>query len=142
MKAEDDVALRLRREIAEVYLADEPPPGIHRATWFTTALKREPDNVEHHRMARDFLAVLELHARLSASLAATNDPQTGLVLHGLVGHAVAELMGATRDPGWRAAALDLLDPDGQTVPPLDRADAVRLFALAMGLLPDSPDAAD
>lgn len=142
MKADHDAARHLRQRITEVYLTDEPPPGKDRATWFTTALKREPDNVEFHRMARDFLAVIGLHARLSEALAVADDPETGLVLHGLVGHAVAELLGATWHPGWRAAALDVLDPDGGAAPPLDRVDMARLFALAMGLLPDTSDATD
>ncbi len=142
MTPERQAARALRRLIADAYLTDDPPPGTHRATWFITALAREPDDPAHHAMARDFLAVLDLYRRLAEALAATDDPQTGLILHGLIGHATAELMGATRDPGWRAAALDLLEPDGRTEPPIDRADAVRLFALALGLDPEPTDAPD
>ncbi len=142
MTTDTSPAPELRRKIGDVYLNDNPPPGAHRATWFTTALMREPDNVQHHHMARDFLAVIDLYRRLTAALDGTDDPQTGLVIHGFIGHATAELVGATRDPGWRAAALDLLDPDGHTEAPLDRADAVRLFALATGLLPERPELSD
>jgi len=132
-------ALELRRRIGDVYLADGPPPGAHRATWFTTVLMREPDNTEFHAMARDFLQVIGLYRRLIGALDAAGDPQVGLVVHGLIGHATAELVGATRNPGWRAAALDLLDPDGKTEAPLDYEDLVRLFALALGLDPDADD---
>ena len=133
MTTDTSPALELRRKIGDVYLGDNPPPGKSRATWFITLLMREPDNVEHHHMARDFLAVIDLYRRLSTALDETEDSQTGLVIHGLIGHATAELMGATRDPGWRAAALDLLEPDGHTRAPLDHPGAVRLFALAVGL---------
>lgn len=138
-------ALHLRQQITDIYLAAKPPPGGHRATWFVAALKREPGREDFHAMARDFLAVVDLYRRLvSAADTAerAGDAQTGLVLHGLIGHATAELMGSTRYPGWRAAALDLLDPDGKTEPPIGREDAVRLFALALGVDRDAdePDA--
>jgi len=100
-------ALELRRRIGDVYLVDEPPPGTSRATWLTTALAREPDNLEFHAMARDFLAVIVLYKRLAAALDAVEDAPTGLVLHGLLGHATAELVGATREPGWRAGSPGL-----------------------------------
>ena len=132
MTIDDGSALELRRRIGDVYLADDPPPGLHRASWLTTALAREPGNAEFHAMARDFLEVIELYRRLVAELDPSSEPGVGLVLHGLVGHATAELVGGTRSPGWRAAALDLLDPDGKTSAPLDHEDMVRLFALALG----------
>ena len=126
-------ALHLRRLIADVYLTDHPPPGLDRATWFTTALARDPDSPEYQSMARDFLAVVGLYRRLTAARDRADDPTLGLVIDGLISDASAELMGATRDPGWRAAALDLLEPDGEIRPPLDHDDAVQLFALALGL---------
>jgi len=131
-------ALHLRRRIGDVYLTEHPPPGLHRATWFTTALKREPERAEFHAMARDFLAVVDLYRRLAVARKAAVDAQTGLVIHGLLGHATAELMGSTHHPGWRAAALDLLDPDGLAEPRIAPADAARLLALA--LAPDAHDA--
>ncbi len=131
MRTDTHPALELRRQIGDVYRVDPPPPGLHRATWLITALMREPHDVEHHARARDLLAVVDLHRRLTDALAAATDPRTGRALHGLVGHATAELMGANREPGWRAAALDLLDPDGGPPPPLEHTDAVRLFTLAI-----------
>ena len=147
MTTDMEPALHLRRQIASTYLRPEPPPGQARATWFMAALRRSPRNAEFLSMARDFIAAIELYERLSVALAAVRaagDAPTGLVLHGLLGHATAELMGSTENPGWRAAALDILDPDGHVEPPIDHADAVRLFALALGIDPDSvqPDRPD
>lgn len=135
-------ALELRRSITAIYLSECPPPGAHRATWIITGLVREPTREDFHAIARDFLAVIVLYQRLVVALDAVEDAPTGLVLHGLLGHATAELVGATREPGWRAAALDLLDPDGKTQAPLDHDDAVRLFAFALGLDPDADGPSD
>lgn len=137
MTTDTSLARDLRRKIADLYLVDHPPPGAHRASWLTAALMRKPDDEEHHARARDFLAVVGLYRQLADALDATDDPQTGLVLDGLIGHATAELMGECRFIGWRAAALDVLDPDAHADHPLDRQDAVRLFALALGIEPDA-----
>ena len=145
MTTDTEPALHLRRQIANTYLRTEPPPGQARATWFVAALRRAPRNADFLAMARDFIAAIELYERLSAALAAARaagDAATGLVLHGLLGHATAELIGSTENPGWRAAALDILDPDGHVEPPIAHADAVRLFALALGIDPDQPDPDD
>lgn len=141
MSTDTSPALLLRRQITDIYLRAEPPPGRARATWFVAALVREPGRPEFVSMARDFLAAVGLYERLSAAVAdaqARGDASTGLVLHGLRGHARAELMGSTENPGWRAAALDVLEPDGVVGVPLDHEDAVRLFALSLGLVPDTP----
>lgn len=74
-----------------------------------------------------------IYDRLTEALALARvryDAMTSLVIHGLLGHATAALLGSTNDPGWRAAALDLLDPEGAAPKPLDDALAARLLALA------------
>lgn len=139
-------ALELRRLLTDAYLADDAPPGGERASWFITALLREPDNEDVQRMARDILAVIDLRARLIERREAAeraDAPHVALVVHGLIGHADAELCGSTRNPGWRAAALDMLDPDGQErTKALPYGLAVRLFALAMGVDETGDDSAD
>lgn len=135
----------LRRSIADVYLADPPPPGADRASWLTTALARAPDDPVCREMARDLLAVVTLHRRLAAALTAAEargDRAAAAALAALLDDAAAELDGGTRAVGWRAEALDLLDPDEHAEPPLAEADAVRLFALALGLPTDEPAPSD
>lgn len=134
MTTDSRPAPELRRLIADVYLVDDPPPGAARASWMTAALVREPDNADFLAMARDFLAVVDLRARLLKALdeaKAAREPMTALVVHGLVGHAEAALLGSTGLVGWRAAALDLLEPDGAAPATLDRETAARLLALAL-----------
>lgn len=117
-----------------MYLVDDPPPGQSRAAFLTSALMalpREPDVLD---MAGDFLAVLDLRARLLTAMTAARaagDPMTALVLLGLAGYAEAALLGAIRLVGWRAAVLDLLEPDGGAPPAVDRETAARLLALAL-----------
>lgn len=143
MTTERRPALELRLAITDSYAADHPPPGMDRANVLMLGLKRQPNDLRAQQRARDFLAVIDLRARLiklrgDAERAGANN--LALVVHGLVGHADAELLGATRDPGWRAAALDLLEPDGEESDPLDPATARRLLALALGLDDDrSPE---
>lgn len=99
-------------------------------------LKRASTDAEAQRRARDLIAVLDLRARLIAHrerAERAGAASVALLAHGFIGHAVAELLGATRDPGWRAAALDLLDPDGEERDPIDPTIARRLLALALGL---------
>lgn len=129
-------ALELRLAITDAYSGGDPPPGAERARRVVLALKRAPNDVETQGRARDLLAVVDLRARLlklRADAERAGAPNLALVAHGLIGHADAELLGATRDPGWRAAALDLLEPDGQERDPLDPGTARRLLALALGL---------
>lgn len=127
-------ALELRQAITEVYTADDPPPGIERANALVLALKRSP-RAETLRRARDLLSVVELRARLLRLRAAAESAGAAtraLVVHGLIGHADAELLGGEGDAGWRAAALDLVEPDGVEVDPVDPVTARRLLALARG----------
>jgi hypothetical protein len=136
MSTTNGPALELRRLLTDAYLAEDAPPGGDRASWFITALLREPDNEDVQRMARDILTVIELRARLLSArdtAGRVDAPHVALVIHGLIGHADAELCGSTQNPGWRAAALDLLEPDGQERKVLPYGLAVRLFALAMGV---------
>jgi hypothetical protein len=136
MSTANGPALELRRLLTDAYLAEDAPPGADRASWFITALLREPDNEDVQRMARDILTVIELRARLLSArdtAGRVDAPHVALVIHGLIGHADAELCGSTHNPGWRAAALDLLEPDGQERKVLPYGLAVRLFALAMGV---------
>lgn len=132
-------ALQLRLAITDAYAGAEPPPGVERAVALVRGLKRAPTDAEAQRRARDLLAVLDLRARLIAHrerAERAGAANLALVVHGLVGHADAELLGATRDPGWRAAALDLLDPDGEERDPLDPTVARHLLALALGFTDD------
>lgn len=138
-------ALQLRLAITGIYTGENPPPGAERASGLLFLLRREPECVEHHHRARDLLAVLDLRARLldhRERAEGAGAHNLALVVHGLIGHADAELLGSTRDPGWRAAALDILDPDDESdaTDPIDNETARRLFALALGLYGD--DAAD
>lgn len=135
-------ALELRLAIGEIYRGDDPPPGLERANAVIRALRRRPDDRAAQQRARDLLAVVELRDRLltlRGDAERAGAPQLALVVHGLVGHADAALLGATGDPGWRAAALDLLEPDGAAAEPLDRLTARRLLALALGIDDDGPD---
>lgn len=127
-------ALELRLLIGKIYLGTDPPPGIQRANGLILALRRAPTNFRYLSRARDLLAAVELRTRLHAAMLAARDAGdevTTLGLHGLIGHADAELMGSTASPGWRAAALDLLEPDGAAPCPVDAELAHRLFALAL-----------
>lgn len=134
-------ALELRLAITDIYAAPDPPPGMSRANGLLRALKRRPDDREAQQRARDLLAVVELRARLltlRGDAERSGADNLALVVHGLIGHADAELLGATRDPGWRAAALDLLEPDDDAPDPVDPATARRLLALALGLADEHP----
>jgi len=134
MTTESRSAPELRRLIADVYLVDDPPPGESRASWLTAALVRLPEEPTILDMARDFLEVIDLHRRLLAATEAARaagDPTTALVLLGLAGYAEAALVGSTGLVGWRAAALDLLEPDDAAPGALDRDTATRLLALAL-----------
>lgn len=131
MTMDAGLALELRRQIVAVYSAPEPPPGGHRATWIVTALLREPASEAFHAMGRDLLAVLALRARLLVARHDAVDPARRLLMAGLIGHADAALLGATRTPGWRALALDLLEADEPTRAVLDPIEAARLFTLFM-----------
>lgn len=127
-------ALELRVLIGNLYLCEDPPPGIQRANLLIVNLRRAPTNPRTLTMARDLLAVVDLRARLRVAVdaaRATGDQVGALVLLGLLGHADAELMGSTDRPGWRAAALDLLEPDGEAPGPLDPELATRLLALVL-----------
>lgn len=120
--------------IGNVYLGQDPPPGSQRAGGLLVNLRRAPTNPRHLTMARDLLAVVDLRVRLRAAVdtaRAAGDQVGALVLLGLIGHADAELMGSTDCPGWRAAALDLLEPDGEDPAPLDPELATRLLALVL-----------
>lgn len=135
-------ALDLRLAISHAFNADEPPPGASRAAALLLDLRRDPDNDDTCREARDLLTVVDLRARLinTRDTAQRLDaPQVALVAHGLIGHADAELLRGTHNPGWRAAALDLLEPDDENRDPLDRNTALRLLTLA--LRTDDDDAA-
>ena len=134
MTTDSRSAPELRRLIADVYRVDDPPPGASRASRLTVELVRLPGDPTILERARDFLAVVELHRRLLAaaeSARAASDPMTALVLLGLSGYAEAALMGSTGLVGWRAAALDLLEPDGAALGTLDRDTATRLLVLAL-----------
>ncbi len=127
-------ALELRVLIGHVYLGQDPPPGIQRAGGLLVNLRRAPTNPRYLTMARDLLAVVDLRVRLRAAVdtaRAAGDQVGALVLLGLIGHADAELMGSTDRPGWRAAALDLLEPDGEDAAPLDPELATRLLTLVL-----------
>lgn len=136
----------LRLAITDIYTGESPPPGAERASGILFMLRREPESETQRHRARDLLAVIDLRARLldhreRAERAGAHS--LALVVHGLIGHADAELLGSTRDPGWRAAALDILDPDGESDGDADHVDdetARRLFALALGL--DGDETAD
>lgn len=130
-----DSTLDLRLALARAFLAEPTPPGIKRANALLVALKRNPDDEEAQRQARDLLTVLKLRARLldvRDRAHRAGAPNVALVAHGLIGHAEAELLGSMSYPGWRAAALDLLEPDEERYEPLDRAVALRLLVLALG----------
>lgn len=146
MTTEKRPALELRLAMTDAYSGEDAPPGAERARALVLGLRRAPDDVEAQRRARDLLTVLDLRAgllRLRADAERVGAANLALVVHGLAGHADAELLGATRDPGWRAAALDLLDPDGDERDPLDPATARRLLALALGLpIEDENDDSD
>lgn len=126
-------ALELRRAIADVYLRPDPPPGQIRAGNLLLKLIRDPQSADDRARAVDLLAAADLYDRLAEALGvarAAGDAPTALVIHGLIGHATAALLGSTNYPGWRAAALDLLDPDGAAPRPVDTQVAARLLALA------------
>lgn len=126
-------ALDLRLAISHAFNADQPPPGASRAAALLLDLRRDPDNDDTHREARARLInTRDTAQRLDA-------PQVALIAHGLIGHADAELLRGTHNPGWRAAALDLLEPDDENRDPLDRNTALRLLTLA--LRTDDDDAA-
>lgn len=134
MTTDSRSARELRRLIADVYLADDPPPGSSRGSWLTAALMRLPDEPDVLDMARDFLAVIDLRARLLAASAiarATGDPVTALVMLGLTGCAEAALVDVAGPIGWRAVALELLASGGAAPAALDRETAARLLALAL-----------
>lgn len=130
-------ALDLRLALIEIFTSPSAPPGTKRANRLILALRQTPDDAELHQRARDLLAVVELRRQLIAHRERAEQaeaPHLALVVHGLIGHADAELLGGRGDPGWRAAALDLLEPDGDEAPdPVDPATARRLFMLALGL---------
>lgn len=133
MTTDSRSALELRRAIADVYLRPDPPPGKIRAGNLLLKLLRDPASDEDRARAVDLLTAADLYDRLVEALAtsrAEGDASTALVIHGLIGHATAALLGSTNDPGWRAAALDLLAPDGGTPQPIDAEVAARLLALA------------
>lgn len=132
MPTDTGPALGLRLAIGALYLSDDPPPGRARAMWLMSVLRRAPHAAVSVAMARDFLAVVELHQRLSTALSHATDAATAAALGALVGHAEAALSAGTAHPGWRAAALDRLDPDGRAEPSLAHDDAVRLLQLALG----------
>lgn len=132
-------APELRRQIAEIYLIDHPPPGKSRASLIITGLVRKPGCPDLKAMARDLIEVAQLRARLVAARDAARrrqDASLGLLIHGLIGHADAALLGSTDAPGWRAAALDILDPDDEPRASLDAAATERLFALVLAEQPN------
>lgn len=135
MSTDLDSTLELRLALARAFLAEPMPPGIKRANALIVVLKRNPDDAEAKRQARDLLAVMELRARLldiRDRAQRAGAPNVALVAHGLVGHAEAELLGSMSYPGWRAAALDLLEPDEAQSEPLESEVALRLLVLALG----------
>lgn len=144
MTTDSRTALELRLALTDIFTADDPPPGASRASGLLFVLRREPECREHQQRARDLLAVLDLRARLIAHrerAERTDALALAVIAHGLVGHADAELLGSTGEPGWRAAALDLLEPDSDgDADPIDPVTARRLFGLALGLCGD--DACD
>lgn len=126
----------LRQRLADAFAIDDPPPGLARAITITSALLREPGDLDVHHRARDLLEVVTLRCRLLVVRDRAHDanqPGLGLVAHGLIGHATAELLGAMGEPGWRAAALDLIEPDLTVVEPLSAEVAQRLLSLALGV---------
>lgn len=129
-------ARALRRAIAEVYLSEPAPPGAARAAWLMRGLAREPENEAIQEMARDLLAVVALRGRLVERLQIcreVGEPGAALVMHGLIGHADASLVGATMSPRWRAVALDILEPSAASRDPLQPKTAERLLAMALGV---------
>lgn len=136
-------ALDLRLEIGNIFSGDDPPPGAARAAALLLDLRRHPDDAEVRQRARDLLAAVALRARLvdyRDHAQRIDAPRVALLAHGLIGHADAELLGGTAAPGWRAAALDLLEPDDEHRDPLDRDTALRLLTLALRT-EDADDAA-
>lgn len=135
--------LDLRLALADAFAADPPPAGARRARDLIATLQRTPNDIGAQHRARDLLAVVDLRQRLITARDRARQlgtPHVALTAHGLIGHADAELLGSTSNPGWRAAALDLLDPDDEHRDPLDRDEALRLLVLALGSAPldDAP----
>lgn len=141
MTTDTGPALHLRCALAAIYLRDAAPPGEARAAWLIAALRRTPHDPAVISMARDLLAAVSLYRRLHARAVA--EPDAAATTVPLLAHAAAELQGSTAHPGWRAAALDLLEPDEHVAAPLDPLTRARLLVLGLGLCEGkSPDGSD